>query len=129
MDKIKRKLLLHRAVLLCVLLLFITSACSSAATPIQTLSARQVAQPAQSTPQIISPTLRSLAQLHHFYIGTTVNVKALRYEAAYSATLAHEFNMVTPEVSMKFSETEPQRDVYTFAKADYIVAFAQAHQM
>src|SRR5712691_9004666 len=128
-DKIKRKLLLHCAVLLCVLLLFITSACSSAATPTRTLSAMQVAQPAQSTPQIISPTLRSLAQAHHFYIGTTVNVKALRYEAAYSATLAREFNMVTPEVSMKFSETEPQRDVYTFAKADYIVAFAQAHQM
>lgn len=37
--------------------------------------------------------------------------------------------MVTPEVSLKFSETEPQRDVYTFAKADSIVAFAQAHQM
>ncbi len=129
MDKIKRKLLLHRAVLLCVLLLFITSACSSAATPIRTLSAMQVAQPTQSTPQIISPTLRSLAESHRFYIGTTVNVKALRNEAAYSATLAREFNMVTPEVSMKFSETEPQRDVYTFAKADSIVAFAQAHQM
>jgi endo-1,4-beta-xylanase len=129
MDKIKRNLLLHRALLLCVLLLFMASVCSSAATPVQTLSARQVAQPAQVTPQIISPTLRSLAQLRHLYIGTTVDVKALRDEAAYSATLAREFDMVTPEVSMKFSETEPQRDVYTFAKADYIVAFAQAHQM
>lgn len=129
MDKINRRLLLHRAMLLCVLLLFIASACSSAATPTQTLSATQVAQPPQITPQIISSRLRSLAQLRHFYIGTTVNVKALRYEAAYSATLAREFNMVTPEVSMKFSETEPQRDVYTFAKADYIVDFAQAHQM
>jgi endo-1,4-beta-xylanase len=128
-DRIKRRLLLHRAVLLCVLLLFIASACSSAATPTRTLSARQVAQPAPSTPQIISSTLRSLAQAQHFYVGTTVDVKALRNEAAYSATLAREFNMVTPEVSMKFSETEPQRDVYTFTKADYIVAFAQAHQM
>lgn len=50
-------------------------------------------------------------------------------EPLYSPTLAREFNMVTPEVSMKFSETEPQRDVYTFAEADSIVAFAQAHQM
>src|SRR5260370_21141800 len=37
--------------------------------------------------------------------------------------------MVTPEVSMKFREREPRGDVYTFAKAYSIVAFAQAHRM
>ena len=128
MERVNRKLLQGYITLFCILLLFVV-ACLS--TSIQTPIAKPIStvQPAQTTSQIAASTLRSLAQSRHFYIGTTVDVKALRYEAAYSATLAREFNMVTPEVSMKFSETEPQRDVYTFANADYIVAFAQAHQM
>ncbi len=106
-----------------ILLILGIAACSL--TGIQT----PIAKPALTVQPAQAPTLRSLAQSRRFYIGTTVNVNALRDEAAYSATLAREFNMVTPEVSMKFSETEPQRGIFTFAQADYIVAFAQAHQM
>jgi endo-1,4-beta-xylanase len=127
-ERVNRKPLQGYITLFCILLLFV-AACSS--TSIQTHVAKPTStlQPTQAAPHVVDSTLRSLGQAHHFYIGTTVDVKALRYEAVYSTTLAREFNMVTPEVSMKFSETEPQRDVYTFAKADYIVAFAQAHQM
>src|SRR5579859_1590693 len=128
-NKVARKLLLHRVMLLYAFLVCIISACSSSAIPTQTLSAKQVAQPVQTVTQVAVSTLRLLAQARHFYVGTTVDVDALNTEPVYSATLVREFNMVTPEVSMKFSETEPQRDIYTFAKADSIVAFAQAHQM
>jgi endo-1,4-beta-xylanase len=128
-ESVNPELLQRYIRLLGILLIFGIAACSS--TSIQTPIAKPTltVQPTQATPHIVAPTLRSLAQSRHFYIGTTVNVNALRDEAAYSTTLAREFNMVTPEVSMKFSETEPQRDVFTFAQADYIVAFAQSHQM
>ena len=128
MERVNCKPLQGYITLFCILLLFV-AACSSTSIQTSVTKPTSTVQPAQATPHFVDSTLRSLAQARHFYIGTTVDVKALRYEAVYNATLAREFNMVTPEVSMKFSETEPQRDVYTFAKADYIVAFAQAHQM
>lgn len=128
MVRVNRKSLQGYITLFCILLLCV-SACSSTSTKTHVVQQTPTSQTTQSTPRVISPTLRSLAQSRHFYIGATVNVEALSDEPVYSATLAREFNMVTPEVSMKFSETEPQRDVYTFAKADSIVAFAQAHQM
>ena len=129
MERVNRKLLQKYVKLLYILLVFAIAACSSAST--QTLSTKPIStvKPAPVTPRIVPATLRSLAQARHFYVGTTVNVDALSNEPAYSATLAREFNMMTPEVSMKFSETELQPDVYTFAQADSIVAFAQAHQM
>lgn len=131
MARVNHELLSRFIKLLGVLVVCITAACSPASTQSQLIKPTRTAtaQAMQSTPQLVAPTLRSLAQARHFYIGSTVDVKALGDEPVYSATLAREFNMVTPEVSMKFSETEPQRDVYTFAKADSIVAFAQAHQM
>ena len=128
MESVNRKLLQRSISLLWMFLLFV-AACSPASTQRPVAKPTLTVQTTQVTPQTLAPTLRSLAQSRHLYIGSTVDVKALRDEAAYSAMLAREFDMVTPEVSMKFSETEPQRDVYTFAKADYIVAFAQAHQM
>ncbi len=129
MERVNRKLLQEYAKLLCMLLVFAVVACTSASTQTPSIKPTSTVLPARTTPHIATTTLRSLAQARHFYVGTTVNVDALSSEPVYSATLAREFNMVTPEVSMKFSETEPQPDVYTFAKADSIVAFAQAHQM
>jgi len=75
------------------------------------------------------PSLRSLAQSRGMYIGTAVNVDALQYEAQYKEILAREFNMVTPEVSMKFDATEPGLNLYNFAEGDVIVDFAKAHNM
>ena len=129
MERARHKLSQKYTKLLCILLLFAVAACSSASTQTLTVKPTSTARPAQTTPYGAAATLRAQAQARHFYIGSTVNVDALSNEPLYSATLAREFNMVTPEVSMKFSETEPQRGVYTFAKADSIVAFAQAHQM
>ena len=119
MNKVYRKHIRHYAPVFTIIL-FLTVSCASARTA--TLSARLA-------PKITSTTLRSLAQTRHFYIGTAVDVDALQNEQQYSETLAREFNMVTPEVSMKFDATEPQRGVYSFSEADGIVAFARAHDM
>jgi endo-1,4-beta-xylanase len=46
-------------------------------------------------------------------------------DAPYRATLAAEFNSVSPENQMKWEYLHPERDRYDFAAADAIVRFAQ----
>src|SRR6266571_2001847 len=77
-----------------------------------------------STPGL---SLRALAQTRGTSIGAAVNLQALQSDPQYRETLAREFNMLTPEVSMKFAATEPNRNLYSFKDADTIVAFAKAH--
>src|SRR5262245_27158936 len=99
-----------------VLLLALLTSCgkvSSSASPNQTVTA----------PSSSLPSLRSLAMAHGLSIGTTVDVDALQDEGQYRDILAREFNMVTPEVSMKFDATEPQRNTYTFEEGDVLTAF------
>lgn len=119
------KFIMHRgwiSFLALVLLAFSVLSCSYG---------KSIASPTSSLPTrtATSATLRSLALKRHFYIGTTVNMDALQDEAQYSRTLAAEFNMVTPEVVMKFDATEPQPDVFNFAEGDKLVSYAQAHGM
>ena len=119
MEKVDQNRIWHRAIVM-MLVGFIIVSCGSAST--QPSSVRL-------TPEVATTTLRSLAQTRHFSIGTAVTGDALQYEPRYSEILAREFNMVTPEVTMKFDATEPRRGVYTFSEADSIVAFARAHAM
>ena len=74
-------------------------------------------------------TLRTLAQTHHILLGTAVNMDALHHDPNYAKTLAHEFDVVTPENVMKFDAVHPEKNTYTFAQADTLVAFAKAHNM
>ena len=76
-----------------------------------------------------SSPLRVLAQQRGVLIGAAVNMDALNSDSRYDATLAREFDEVTPENVMKFDATEPQPDVYTFGLADELVHFAQTHGM
>ena len=108
---------LHIVMLL--LLALLTISCGNAST--QIVPARATSTPLQS--------LRSLAQARGMYIGTSVNVDALQSEEQYRDVLAREFNMVTPEVSLKFDATEPERNQYDFDGGDTVVAFAKAHNM
>jgi endo-1,4-beta-xylanase len=117
-----REALHHRIIFSFLLLVLLFTSCGQASTQIQ----KDQPVPALS-PSL--PSLRSLAQAHGIYIGTTVNVDALQEEGQYRDILAREFNMVTPEVSMKFDATEPEHGHYTFAKGDTLVAFAKAHNM
>ena len=117
-----REALHHHKIFSFLLLVLLTTSCGQVSTQIQKDQALQ-------TPSTSVPSLRSLAQAHGIFIGTTVNVHALQEEKQYKEVLASEFNMVTPEVSMKFDATEPERGHYTFTEGDTLVAFAKAHSM
>lgn len=74
-----------------------------------------------------SKTLRELAKRTGMKIGTAVDMSALANDATYNQHVAAEFNSVTAENVMKWSELEPTRGVLNFAPADQLVAFAKAN--
>jgi endo-1,4-beta-xylanase len=67
-------------------------------------------------------SLRQAANNSGLLIGTAVRPSLLS-EAAYSATLADEFNMVEAEDAMKWWMVRPTADSFDFAKGDEIVRF------
>lgn len=73
-------------------------------------------------------TLRQAAENAHILVGTAVR-PSLFSEAAYSATLGREFNMVEPEDAMKWWVVRRSPDDFDFREGDEIVAFAEAHGM
>jgi len=80
-------------------------------------------------PASAASTLRSLAQSAGISIGTSVDVEALESDAAYARLLAREFDLVTPENALKFSVVQPERGRFDFARADALVAVADANHM
>jgi endo-1,4-beta-xylanase len=78
---------------------------------------------------IESTSLRKLANERGFLIGTQVNVGILRYDDNYIKMLKQEFNLLVPEVEMKFSFIHQAKEVYYFRDADYLVNFAQNADM
>ena len=82
------------------------------------------------TTTVITPSLnlRQEAAHTHVLIGAAVR-PSLFSEAAYSATLAREFNMVEPEDAMKWWVVRKQPGSFDFRGGDQIVGFAQAHGM
>jgi endo-1,4-beta-xylanase len=73
-------------------------------------------------------TLRQAADRTHLLVGTAVR-PSLFSEAAYSETLAREFNMVEPEDAMKWWTVRHSADAFDFSQGDQVVHFAQAHGM
>jgi endo-1,4-beta-xylanase len=73
-------------------------------------------------------SLRQAAESSGVLVGTAVRPYAL-LEAAYSDTLAREFNLVEPEDAMKWLALRPSSDAFDFRDADAVVRFAQAHAM
>jgi endo-1,4-beta-xylanase len=74
------------------------------------------------------PSLRDAANASGVLVGTAVRPSLLS-EAAYSATLSREFNMVEPEDAMKWWMVRPTAERFDFAKGDEIVRFSEAHGM
>ncbi len=75
-----------------------------------------------------APTsLRDAADRAHFLVGAAVR-PSLFSEAAYSTTLAREFNMVEPEDVMKWWIVRRDQG-FDFQKGDEVVRFAQEHRM
>ena len=73
-------------------------------------------------------TMREAAQSTGILVGTAVR-PSLFSEAAYSATLAREYNLVEPEDAMKWRTLRPDAGTFNFREADEVVRFAQAHTM
>jgi endo-1,4-beta-xylanase len=73
-------------------------------------------------------TLRQAADQAEVLLGAAVR-PSLFSEAAYSATLAREFNMVEPEDAMKWWTLRHDRITFDFREGDEVVRFAQAHNM
>jgi endo-1,4-beta-xylanase len=72
--------------------------------------------------------LRQAADLGHMLVGAAVR-PSLFSEAAYSATLAREFNMVEPEDAMKWWTVRRNPGTFDFREGDEVVHFAQTHGM
>ena len=72
--------------------------------------------------------LRPAADRVHLLVGTAVR-PSLFSEAAYSATLSREFNMVEAEDEMKWWVVRRNEGTFDFRKGDEVVRFAQAHRM
>jgi endo-1,4-beta-xylanase len=94
--------------------------------------------PGPVTPPVVNPkdtmALRTLAELQARPIGVGAAVGSLFGTAdaigtQYMNVLAREFDVLTPENDMKFTALQPVRGQFTYARADAMVAFAQAHGM
>jgi endo-1,4-beta-xylanase len=72
--------------------------------------------------------LRPAADRAHLLMGTAVR-PSLFSEAAYSATLSREFNMVEAEDEMKWWVVRRNEGIFDFREGDEVVRFAQAHGM
>jgi endo-1,4-beta-xylanase len=70
----------------------------------------------------------TLKGVFDFPIGAAV-VKERLEEPLYASTLKKDFNRLSSESNFKFKSTHPEKDKYTFAKADAIVKFAQENKM
>src|SRR5579859_972313 len=79
--------------------------------------------------QNVPNTLRAWAQQRNFYMGTAVDIDALRGNVQYRATLSREYNLVVAENVMKMGPLRPTRDTFYWDNADALVAFAQANGM
>ena len=75
-----------------------------------------------------SVPLRQAAAGAHLLVGTAVR-PSLFSEAAYSATLSREFNLVEPEDAMKWWTVRRNSETFDFRGGDEVVRFAQAHGM
>ncbi len=79
---------------------------------------------------VVTPslTLRQAAEQAHMLAGTAVR-PSLFSEAAYSATLAREFNMIEAEDAMKWWVVRRNAGAFDFRAGDEVVRFGQAHDM
>ena len=75
------------------------------------------------------PSLREQAEKSGILIGSgSINPNYLD-EPAFANTLASQFNSLSPENELKWSNVEPQRGVFNLAPIDKLVKFARQHRM
>jgi endo-1,4-beta-xylanase len=88
-------------------------------------------RPPQVDPTLVPEgmTLRAAAEASGHLIGIALQARRLREEPEYAATAAAEFNYVTAENEMKWSNLQREPGTFDFGPADEIVAFAEQNGM
>jgi endo-1,4-beta-xylanase len=76
-----------------------------------------------------SKTLRQLADERGILIGTAAGSSPFLKDEQYKQVLAEEFNVVTLENELKFSNVHPQKEKYNFLVPDVMVKFANENNM
>jgi endo-1,4-beta-xylanase len=76
-------------------------------------------------------TLRAVAATGSAFqhVGAATSIGVIDSDATYAATLAREFDSVTPENDMKWGLIEPGPNRWNWAPAEGLVAWASAHGM
>ena len=74
------------------------------------------------------PSMRLLARGRQIFVGAATDPGYLK-DAVASQLLAREFNMLVPEVAMKWEVIHPEPGRYDFSRGDALVTFARQHQM
>lgn len=76
-----------------------------------------------------STSLRELAIKNNILIGTAVTAEPLLKETQYRDVIKKEFSLVTLENELKFARIHPEKNVYNFFPADFIVEFAKENDL
>ena len=125
------------SILLISFVLFLTASCGGAdaeisqqlilsATPTSTQPVPPSATPLPTPTQTPTPvpSLRSEAGKLGFFVGTSIDPSWFG-ERTFADFVAREYNMLTPEVVMKWDIIHPERDLYDFSRGDKVVDYAR----
>jgi len=114
---------------LCFILVFsigITS-CKGDSSLLQPLTNNK-SQISQSSNAKNAISLRSIADIQDFHIGSVVQARYLRDEQ-FSTLVQEQFNTIVPENEMKFETIHPEPYRYNFEPADEIASFAKENNL
>src|SRR6516165_5232512 len=74
-------------------------------------------------------SLKAHAAAKGILTGCAVSADLFRRDAAFRQLLAEQYSIVVPENCLKWNLLRPTPDTYSFADADALVEFAEAHGM
>lgn len=74
-------------------------------------------------------TLKELASIKGIAVGVAVAVNPLKNNKEYANLVTQEFGTITPENAFKMCELLPEPNKYNFSNTDYIIDFAQKHNL
>ncbi|RIV18655.1 endo-1,4-beta-xylanase [Fibrisoma montanum] len=76
--------------------------------------------------QTVPPT--TLAEASPFPVGFAINPSPMQNNARYRQTVTQEASSITADLAMKPSRISPQKGVFNFEGADYLVDFARSQK-
>ncbi len=94
----------------------------------QTAVTQAVEIPTPYLPPTPVPYMRDYAEARNFLVGTSFDPAYIN-DQELAELVIREFNVLTPEVAMKFEVIHPEQDVYDFTPGDGVVEFAEENGM